>query len=141
MRMHIAIGTASLLVLCYLGSAQQKTIKHVPMKATSPASGREMFNNYCASCHGEDAKGDGPAASALKVAPPDLTTLAKRKGGKFPSAYVASILEFGTSVPAHGSPEMPIWGPLFRSLNRGNTLQVKQRVTNLTDYLKSLQSQ
>ena len=40
---------------------QTKT-KPVPFKPTSAGSGEQMFNEYCASCHGKDAKGDGPAA-------------------------------------------------------------------------------
>src|ERR1700683_3725370 len=65
------------------------TVKHVPITKTSSTSGSEMFINYCAVCHGKSGNGDGPAASALKVPPADLTTLAKRNGGKFDSAHVS----------------------------------------------------
>lgn len=57
-----------------------KTIKHVPVKSTSPASGKQMFVNYCASCHGADGKGDGPAAAALKTPPQTSRFLAKTMG-------------------------------------------------------------
>lgn len=75
---------ATLLVLAVFAKAQRpaptqaKVIKHVSVKPTSAASGQEMFTSYCAVCHGTDGKGSGPAASALKVSPSDLTTLAKR---------------------------------------------------------------
>src|SRR5579862_5147572 len=73
--------------------AQTKTvIKHVPIKQTSPASGQEMFTAYCAACHGKDAKGTGPAADALKVPATDLTTLAAKNGGKYPSMKVSSVI-------------------------------------------------
>jgi mono/diheme cytochrome c family protein len=72
--------------------ANKPEIKHVPAPATSAASGKEMFKAYCAPCHGENAKGEGPAAPALKVPPPDLTVLAKNNGGKFPADRVTSIL-------------------------------------------------
>jgi mono/diheme cytochrome c family protein len=130
---------ACLLTFTTIGAGQEKTIKHTPIQHTSPASGQEMFTQYCAACHGTDAKGDGPAASALKVPPPDLTALAKHNGGKFPGAHVASVLQFGSNMPAHGSKEMPIWGPLLQSLKRMDDAQVKQRIANLTDYIKSLQ--
>ena len=58
------------------------TVKREAAPLTSPASGKEMFTSYCASCHGKDAKGNGPAANALKQLPADLTTLATRNGGK-----------------------------------------------------------
>jgi mono/diheme cytochrome c family protein len=119
--------------------AQQKEIKHVPMKATSPASGQEMYTSYCAVCHGTDGKGGGPAAEALKVPPSDLTTLSRRNGGKFPSDHVASTISGDANVPAHGSKEMPVWGPLFRRLGQGHGSEVQMRVANLTKYLETLQ--
>lgn len=130
---------ACLLTFIRVGAGQEKTIKHTPIRHTSPASGEEMFTQYCAACHGKDAKGDGPAASSLKVSPPDLTALARQNGGKFPAVHVASVLQFGSNMPVHGTREMPIWGPLFHSLNRADDAQVKQRIANLTDYIKSLQ--
>jgi len=84
--------------------------------------------NYCASCHGEDAKGHGPVAQGLKEPPPDLTTLAKRNNGKFPADYVKNVLIHGAKLPAHGTPDMPVWGPTFTDFN-GKMIQ----------YLESLQ--
>lgn len=115
------------------------TVKHVPITNTSPSSGKEMFHSYCAVCHGKDAKGDGPAASALKVPPPNLTELAKKNGGKFPSAHVASVIRGQADLASHGSKDMPVWGPLFSSISKGHEGQVQQRVANLVDYLESLQ--
>jgi mono/diheme cytochrome c family protein len=123
--------------------AAQKKIKKVEIKGTSVSSGKEMFQEYCAVCHGKEAKGGGPAASELKVPPPDLTTLAKRNDGKFPADHVVGILKFGGEAPAHGKADMPIWGPLFKSLqgtSSGGDAQVQQRISNLTHYLESLQA-
>ena len=118
---------------------QPAKIKHVPIKQTSPASGVEMFKSYCAACHGADGKGDGPAASALKVPPADLTTLAAKNGGKYPSLKVSAIIR-GEEVPAaHGSKEMPIWGNLFWNMSGGHEAEVQQRVANLNKYIESLQ--
>jgi Domain of unknown function (DUF932)/Cytochrome c len=79
------------LVLCLaaFGEPQQKQIKRIPAKLTSPASGQEMYTSYCAVCHGTDGRGGGPAAEALKVPPSDLTTLACKNGGKYHGLLVA----------------------------------------------------
>ncbi|HYU47110.1 MAG TPA: hypothetical protein VEK84_13155, partial [Terriglobales bacterium] len=79
---------------------QPKRIEHTAAAATSPASGHDMFMSYCASCHGKDAKGNGPAASALKVAPMDLTALARQNGGKYPALKVTSVLSGQTDLAA-----------------------------------------
>ncbi|MGB8476919.1 MAG: cytochrome c [Candidatus Acidiferrum sp.] len=144
---HKATGSLFLLLpLCFsaafLTTAQdkQKTLQRAPIKQTSPASGKEMFKAYCAACHGADAKGDGPAAADLKTRPADLTTLTKRHDGKFPTDYVSNVLRNGAKAPAHGSSEMPIWGPLFASVSGRDPAVVNMRIANLVRYLKSLQS-
>jgi mono/diheme cytochrome c family protein len=116
-----------------------KVIQHVPVKATSPASGKEMYTSYCAVCHGTDGKGGGPAASALKVPPTDLTLLSKTNGGKYPALKVTSSIRGEAALPAHGSKEMPVWGTLFWSISSGHESEVQQRVANLTHYIESMQ--
>ena len=115
------------------------TVRHVPITSAPANSGKEMFNSYCAVCHGKDAKGDGPAASAMKTPPADLTGLAKKDGGKYPAAHVASVMRGQATTPSHGSQDMPVWGPLFSSLSPGHDAQVQQRITNLVTYIESLQ--
>jgi mono/diheme cytochrome c family protein len=99
-----------------------------------------MYTAYCAVCHGTDGKGGGPAASALKVPPNDLTLLSKNNGGKYPSMKVSSSIRNESAVPAHGSREMPVWGALFWSVSSGHETEVQQRVVNLTKYIESLQA-
>jgi mono/diheme cytochrome c family protein len=103
------------------------------------ASGKQTYREYCASCHGEDGKGMGPAASALKTPPSDLTTLAKRHAGKFPEEYVSEILRLGLPIRAHGSSDMPVWGPIFGARDKFNEVAVRRRIKNLCAYLASLQ--
>jgi len=126
------------LFLAGTTSGQEKTVEKVPMRHTSPASGAEMYRSYCAACHGPNGKGDGPAASALKTPPADLTTLAKRHDGTFPKNEVYETISGQHTVSAHGSKEMPVWGNLFRSVDphQGITMM---RINNLTDYIASLQ--
>lgn len=121
------------------GQESKSTVKRETAPLTSPASGKEMFTSYCASCHGKDAKGNGPAASALKQLPADLTTLAKRNGGKYPTDKVTSILRGQTTLMAHGDQEMPVWGPVFWRMSQGHEEQVQMRIGNLNRYLESLQ--
>src|ERR1039458_4781400 len=131
------------------GSASVSVARSTPLLGKWPdaqfppiyvPSGEHMYQQYCAACHGADAKGHGPTASLLKIPPPDLTTLAKRHEGQFPDTYVSSILLFGPGVAAHGSTDMPTWGSIFRFLNdKQNDTAVKQRIKNLSDYLASLQ--
>ncbi|HTR26715.1 MAG TPA: cytochrome c [Terriglobales bacterium] len=132
---------ATMLACAMISSAQEakSTVKHAAAPMTSPASGKEMFTSYCASCHGKSAKGDGPAAGALKQPPVDLTMLAKRNGGKYPSDLVTSVLRGQTRASAHGDQEMPVWGPVFWRLSQGHEEQVTLRIANLNHYIESLQ--
>jgi mono/diheme cytochrome c family protein len=128
----------------FLGFSQDTTpkIKIVPVQPTSPTSGQEMYSSYCAACHGAKATGNGPAAQALKVAPPDLTTLAEKNGGVFPADRVRTVLQFGVMTQAHGSAEMPVWGDLLRTLHStspNTNMVVNQRILNLTNYIKGIQ--
>ena len=102
-------------------------------------SGQQMFKEYCAACHGLNAKGRGPARAALKVPAADLTTLSQRHGGEFPYEYVTNVLQFGPGVAAHGSSDMPTWGPIFQYMENYNQAAVQKRIKNLCDYLASLQ--
>jgi mono/diheme cytochrome c family protein len=122
------------------GDQSKAVIQHVPVASTSPVSGKEMFTAYCAVCHGTDAKGNGPAASALKMAPADLTQLSKNNGGKFPALKVTSAIRGTNDLPAHGSKDMPVWGELFWGMSHGHEGQVQQRVSNLTKYIETLQA-
>ena len=118
--------------------SQSKEVKKEPIQATSPNSGSEMFHSYCAPCHGVDGKGNGPAASSLKNAPANLTQLAKKNGGKFPAEHVTTVLRSGISG-AHGSPDMPVWGPLFSQVSGHDESLVQMRVSNLVRYLETIQ--
>jgi mono/diheme cytochrome c family protein len=112
----------------------------IPVTKTQPTSGKQMFTSYCAPCHGIDGKGHGPAASALKEPPADLTVLSKANNGKYPDTRVVSVLQFGSTVPAHGSAEMPVWGPILGKMDVSNPQDRQLRITNLTQYLETIQT-
>jgi mono/diheme cytochrome c family protein len=132
-------GLALVGGLCTVGADSPKEVKKVSVSQTRADSGVDMFKTYCATCHGLDGKGHGPAADALKVAPADLTLLKQKNGGKYPSNKVSRIIEGADGITAHGTSDMPLWGPIFRSLDPGNTNLVKLRVLNVTKYIESLQ--
>ncbi|MGH9680113.1 MAG: c-type cytochrome [Candidatus Acidiferrales bacterium] len=121
-----------------LAQGGNKEIKKSPIRMTSANSGKEMFETYCAVCHGTDARGDGPAASEFKKAPANLTLLARDHDGKYPESYVTEVIQTGPrDAKAHGSKDMPVWGKLFSSL--GDAATVKLRIFNLNKYIESLQ--
>ncbi len=137
-------GMILLIIITVLASglilAQNQTlIKQVPIKQSSPVSGQQMFATYCAVCHGATGKGDGPAVAALKKSPGDLTKLAMNNHGKFPEDRVVVTIAGQTGIAAHGSADMPIWGDLFKSIGSDASL-TKLRISNLTGYVKSIQS-
>jgi len=135
----LVVALAMLAMAQQAAPSQEKVIKHVPVKQTSASSGQEMFNSYCAVCHGTDGKGAGPAASALKASPTDLTQLTAKNDGKYPTMHVSSVLRGEAETPAHGSKDMPVWGPLFRHLSQGHDAEVQQRIANLNQYVESIQ--
>ena len=128
---------AILAVACL--ALAQTTVKTTTAPQTSAASGKDMYVSYCAACHGTDGKGNGPAAKAMKVPPSDLTILARSNKGKFPDAHVYQVIKGDATTAAHGSKDMPVWGPVFRALSKGDQATVQLRITNLTSYVESLQ--
>jgi mono/diheme cytochrome c family protein len=101
--------------------------------------GENLYKAYCASCHGADAKGNGPMAAWLKVPPSDLTRIAARSGGKFPLARIDRIISGEEALPSgHGTTAMPIWGPVFSRVTRDQDLG-RVRIDNLARYLRDLQ--
>ena len=132
-------GTAQTAPAAAAPQASKPEIKHVPAAYTDPSSGKEMYMQYCASCHGMDGKGNGPAAPALKVPATNLTALASKNGGKFPDTHVAAVIQGDAMTPAHGSKDMPVWGPIFHSMAGHSQAQVQLRIRNLTAYLETIQ--
>jgi mono/diheme cytochrome c family protein len=123
-----------------MASADQSNGKlTIPVTKTTPTSGKQMYVNYCAPCHGVDGRGNGPAAPALKPPPTDLTVLSRNNHGKYPDSHIATILQYGSDLPSHGSPQMPVWGPIFGKMNVTNPQDRMLRVSNLSRYLETLQ--
>jgi cytochrome c553 len=120
------------------GSAFAQTkIEQGTIKNISASDTKGMFDSYCATCHGKDGKGTGPAAKALAKAPADLTKISARNKGTYPETQVRRYIQGLDEVAAHGSRDMPMWGSLFNSLSRDTA---ELRVAALSDYIKKMQT-
>lgn len=141
------VATAALILLCatlFVGIAQTAPDEPGHKKAQKPVhlipslDGAELFKAYCATCHGLSGKGDGPVASLLDTSPSDLTVIAKHNGGVFPATRVRAIIAGDQLVKAHGTREMPIWGPIFHQVERDQDFG-NVRLQNVTSYVESIQ--
>lgn len=109
--------------------------------------GKLEFEVHCAICHGMDAKGNGPYVSSLKLAPPDLTSIAKNNGGVFPADRIIGVIDGRAQIASHGSRDMPIWGDRyaitaaehFAGSPYDQEAFIRGRVLILVDYLSRIQ--
>jgi len=140
------VEMACLLALVLVACARERSRVReqiVPTREQQIAEGHRAFLRACASCHGTDARGDGPVAPTLKVPPPDLTRLASRHGGDFPRDYVVGTVTGTERIPAHGTSEMPVWrltfGPTGSGAAATAALRRRRWLDGLVDYLESIQ--
>ena len=140
MKIRYAAGMLALLIRGNLTGQSAPQIKKTTVQNTSAVSGHEMYMEYCATCHGRDGRGNGPAAAALKKAPSDLTQLSIRNNGTFPVMRITQVIDGSDTMAAHGSKDMPIWGQIFHQMEGGRPGLAKLRIANLADYIKSLQA-
>jgi mono/diheme cytochrome c family protein len=135
-----ALVALALMSALDLRVAGQQTGRTPPSLVIPSMSGGDLFQFYCASCHGRDGKGDGPVASALNRRPPDLTSIARRNSGRFPTDRVERFVTGDREPsPAHGSAEMPVWGPIFRALDPQDQMN-RVRIENVVAFIESIQS-
>jgi len=127
----------SLVAVVVSAAAQAGSLQQKPIR---PVDGAGIFRSNCAACHGLDGRGNGPVAKALRRDLPDLTRLSQRNDGVFPAIHVRNTITFGADnlLPAHGSKEMPIWGPIFHEIEFDHDLG-HVRLENITRYLESIQ--
>jgi mono/diheme cytochrome c family protein len=134
----VALGAVVLALVVWAAQAPPPPAGE-ERRLISSLEGQALYREYCAVCHGERGKGDGPMARVLKSPPADLSRIAMRNGGTFPLKKVERIISGDSPVEAgHGTREMPVWGPIFSQIawdvDLGNI-----RVANLAKYIESLQ--
>lgn len=137
-------GTAMIRSLFAVAAilSSQFLVSPVPAQDLSSYSGEELYQRFCASCHGRQGYGDGPAAEALSVMMPDLTRLYRRHGNRFPEDQVRRSVIGSDELPAHGSRLMPVWGYEFAA-GLGGDEQAQQAAAAIIDrllgYLREIQ--
>ena len=144
----VAVVVAGLMVAAAQQAAAEGSVMGAPLvsEGISMELGHRDFMNYCAACHGADAKGDGTLGQFLTLAVPDLTTLTKLNAGKFPEERVVGVIDGRADVKVHGMRDMPVWGDWFNreaasmdTDKAARELIVNDRIASLINYLKSIQ--
>jgi mono/diheme cytochrome c family protein len=113
-----------------------------PAWAGEADQGRELYLQYCSSCHGKDGRGNGAVSSYLKIKIPDLTVLRKNNKGIYPMARVMTAIDGSRTVRAHGEPTMPVWGEVFEKEVKGQKyphLSSLLKVKVIAEYISTLQ--
>jgi mono/diheme cytochrome c family protein len=132
----LAITVAMILLILASVSARAQDF--------SSYTGAELYKRFCSSCHGEHARGDGTVAKSFKIEVPDLTRIAHRHGGFFPTEQIRKIIDDRQTLPPHGSREMPVWGFEFQLEHQNAGYPDPQRraddlIARLTEYLRTIQ--
>lgn len=110
-------------------------------EAEQKDAGASIFRAYCSSCHGKSGKGDGSLAESLRYRPSDLTLIAQRNKGTFPTDDVFKMIDGRKAVKGHGDTDMPVWGDAFKSSRQGfSEDSVKRRIDALVEHLESIQA-
>ena len=122
------------------GAAKNQTSKQEDERLIESIQGPALYQAYCASCHGKDAKGGGIMAKSLKIPPADLTRISARNAGKFPLMRIERIISGEEQTGSgHGTREMPVWGTIFSQVARDQDLG-RVRIDNLARYLRDIQT-
>ena len=106
--------------------------------------GGGIFAAYCATCHGDGARGDGRMGTVLTVLPPDLTTLAADNGGVFPVTRVVRQIDGRDPMLAHGG-TMPLFGDFFEgegaaiAAETGQPILTSRPIADVAAWLESVQ--
>jgi mono/diheme cytochrome c family protein len=132
------LSTFACFAVC-AAAQNTKQVKEVPVHPTTAISGKVLYGQYCAVCHGVDGKGAGPAADALKQHPTDLTQIGRQNHGTFPEDRFLKILNGEVTTPAHGSKDMPIWGSELRNMS-SNLNSAQDRIHALMNYIEGMQA-
>jgi len=103
------------------------------------AQGRQLYLEYCGSCHGLTGEGDGPVAHALTTPPANLRRLSDRFGNPLPEDRVARFIDGRAEVKAHGPRDMPVWGRRFYAQTHDQRA-VRALIGELVAYLQSIQT-
>jgi len=133
---HVALAVVLALILLVIAAAAARA------QDFSRYSGAELFYRFCASCHGDSGRGDGPVAASFRIEVPDITRIAQRQGGPYPEEQIRRIIDGTKPMGAHGTRVMPVWGFEFYAQNPQADDRAKatqEMVKRLADHVRSLQ--
>jgi mono/diheme cytochrome c family protein len=148
----LKFATGSFLIVVLLAIAPSAAATTKAANDTKPGGlelelGHTDFINYCAACHGVDARGDGSVAEFLTINAADLTQLSKKNGGVFPGERIVGVIDGRAQVKVHGPRDMPVWGDWFKfeadSSSNGKGVSdvvVRERIETLVRYIESIQT-
>lgn len=109
----------------WLGALAFLFLTVYPLRAQAELPGKKIYATYCAGCHGDTGRGDGPAARSLPVKPADHTDGAVMN--KFSDKFLSEIITKGGSAVGK-SAFMPGWGSQLK----------EKQLQELLSYLRSL---
>ncbi|MBU2993888.1 cytochrome c [Octadecabacter sp. 1_MG-2023] len=117
-----------------------------PLAAQDALEGQLIYQTYCATCHGVDAQGGGPMSATLILQPPDLTRMAERNDGVFPTTRAAMRIDGRDPLVSHGSP-MPVYGDYFEGndtpikLETGQPMMTSRTLADVVAFLEGIQAE
>jgi len=140
-------GTILLSIACSSIWVARLSASDTDTKVTySAAKGRVTYRIYCINCHGEEARGDGSLASLLTTSPTDLTRLAQKNDGTYPTEQVRESIDGSRRVKGHGLEDMPVWGNVFQvsavepsGSDETAEERANRKIQELVVYLETLQ--
>jgi len=138
MRDRLVMVTAVLFSAAVAWAATSAALQNEPRRQDLN-SGAHLYQEFCASCHGDSGTGDGPLAATLLRRTTDLTLLTQRNGGTFPRADVLAVVEATRPIPAHAGPAMPNWRDVFSRMENGNAREIRKRMEALVAHVETLQ--
>ena len=112
---------------------------------TAAQMGADLYQNYCATCHGKSAAGDGPLSEYFTTQVPALTQLSANNNGEFPLARVVHLIDGGQQMPFHRG-AMPSFGPTMMEETAGTVgalnaeVYTRGQILLIAEYLASIQS-
>lgn len=115
-RIHKALRLAVIVSLLPAAARAQES---------DPTKGHEVYELYCATCHGNEGRGDGELAARLDPRPRNLADQAYME--RLSDEYLREFITRGGSN-MHKSPMMPSWAPVLRAEDVRNVVVYIRRL-------------
>jgi mono/diheme cytochrome c family protein len=103
---------------------------------------RALYLRYCSACHGNLGEGDGIVAPYMTPRPTNLLQIMKKHDNTFPFQGTMKQLDGTDNVRAHGAPEAPVWGEVWKEMpgmTPEHRAETRGKVVMITEYISSIQ--